>query len=71
MPGMLTCDWGMLTAVSLEDRQRSHCLGTCVLLDFTMIQCNTAHVFPGYYMEAENNISQILKERAAARGWRL
>ena len=35
-------------------------------LDSTMTQCNMAHAFLGYYMEAEDNVPQILKERAAA-----
>ena len=40
-------------------------------MDFNMIQCNTAHVFLDYYMEAEDNIPQVLKERAIARGCHL
>ena len=52
----------------LEDIQRSHSLGTCASLNPPMTQCNTAHVFLDHYMEAENSMPQILKERAAARG---
>ena len=36
-------------------------------MDYTMIQCNMAHVFLNYYMEAENIIPQILKDRAPER----
>ena len=36
-----------------------------------MIQSNMAHTFLDYYMEADDTIPQILKERAAAGGWRL
>ena len=43
-------------------------MGLVPFLDFTMIQCNMAHVFLDYYVEAEDNIPQILKERAAADG---
>ena len=69
MPGMLNLDWGMLTSASLEDVQRSHSLRTCLFQDFAMIQCNMAQVFLDYHMEAEDNVPQILKERAAARRW--
>ena len=48
---------------------REATLGMCAFLDSTTIQCNTAPVFLDYYMEAEDNAPQILKERAAARGW--
>ena len=44
-------------------------LGTCAFLDFTMIQYNMAHIFLDFYLEAEDNVPQILKERAAVRGW--
>ena len=40
----------------------------CASLDSTTIQCNTAPVFLDYCMEAEDNVPQILKERAAMRG---
>ena len=36
-------------------------------LDFTMIQCTIAHAFLDCYMEADDSIPQILKERAAVR----
>ena len=58
-------------SASLKDMQRSHSLGTRASLDSTIIQCNTAHVFLNHYREAENTTLQTLKERAAARGWRL
>ena len=44
---------------------------TCLSLDPTMMQCNMAHASLNCYMEAEDNAPQILKEGAAARGWRL
>ena len=68
MPGILNCEQGMLTSTSLKYIRRGHCLGTCAFMDSTMIQCNMAHVFLAYYMEAEDNVPQILKERAAVRG---
>ena len=68
---MLSGDQGMLTSASLEDIWRGHFLGTCAHLDPTMIQCNTAHALLDYYVEAEDNITQTLKERAAVRGWQL
>ena len=34
-------------------------------LDFSIIQYNMAHAFLDYYIEADDNIPQILKERAA------
>ena len=58
----------MQTSVSLKDGQRSHCLGMCVSLNSTMIQCNIAHVSLNYHLEAKDNVPQILKEIAAATG---
>ena len=58
----------MLTSASLKDVERSHSLVKCAFLDFIMIQCNMEHIFLTYYIEVENNVPQILKERAAARG---
>ena len=50
MPGMLNCDGGMLTCATLKDiMERPHSLGMCAFLDFTVIQCNMAHVFLAYY----------------------
>ena len=59
------------TSASVKDIQRSYSLGMCASLDSTMIQCNTAPASLNHYGEAEDNIPLILKERAAARGWRL
>ena len=59
------------TSASLKDAQRSYTLGTCVFLDFTVIQCNAAQVFLGCYLEAVDDTPQILKKTAAARGWQL
>ena len=66
-----------------EEHTVSHSLGTRASLDSTMIQCNMAHVSLDHYMEAEDNIQQIQKERAVQedgnseshkrtfqRGWR-
>ena len=64
----MTSNAELQTSASLKDVQRSHSLGMWALLDSTMTQCNTAHVFLDHYMEAENSMPQILKERAAARG---
>ena len=36
-------------------------------LDFTVMQCTTAHAFLDSYVEAEDSVPQILKERAAVR----
>ena len=64
---MLTFEWGVLTSASLRDIRRSHSLGTHDFLDFTTIQCNMAHIFMDSHLETKDNISQILKKRAAAR----
>ena len=58
-------------SASMKDVRRSHSFGTCASLDSTRIQCNMAHASLDYYMEAEDSALQILKERAAARGWQL
>ena len=65
---MLNRGWSLETSASLRDMWRGHSFGTCAFPDFTIIQCNMAHVFLDYYMEAENNIPQTLKERAVVRG---
>ena len=57
------------TSASMKDIWRSHSLGICASLDSTRIQCNTAHVSLNHYMEAKDNIQQILKDRAGARRW--
>ena len=59
------------TSASLKDVRRSHYLRTCAPLDFTLIQCNTAHTFLNHSREAENNAPQVLKEKEAVRGWHL
>ena len=66
---MLNRGWSLETSASLRDMWRGHSFGTCAFPDFTIIQCNMADVFLDYYMEAEDNICQILNEGAAARGW--
>ena len=38
-------------------------------LNFTVIWCTTAHAFLDCYLEADDTIPQILKERAVVRGW--
>ena len=43
----------------------------CAFLDSTMIQWNMAHVSLNHYVEAEDNVPQVLKETAAVRGWQL
>ena len=50
---------------------KGHPLGKGAFLDSTTIQCNMAHGFLGHHREAEDNVLQILRERAAARGWQL
>ena len=65
----MTGDAQLQIPAALTHVQRSHSLGTCASLDSTMTQCNTAHVSLNHCMEAEDNVPQILKERAAARGW--
>ena len=56
-------------SASLKEVQRNHSLGTCASLDSTMTQYSTAPISLNYYMEAEDSVPQILKERAAARAW--
>ena len=68
---MLNCDQRWQTSASLMDIKRRCSLEICAFPDFTMMQCNMAHVFLDCYIEAEDNISQILKEGAAVRRWRL
>ena len=65
---MLNCNQGMLTSASLKDIWRGPSLGTCAFLDSTITQCDMAHSFLDYYyMEAEDNVPPILKERTAVR----
>ena len=40
-------------------------------LESGLHQCNMAQVSLDYYLEAEDSVPQILKERAAMRGWEL
>ena len=58
------------TSASVKDAWRRPSLGTCASLGSTMIPFNVTHVFPNHYMEAEDNVPQILQERPAAR-WQL
>ena len=59
------------TSASLKDMQTVYSLRTCAIPDSAMTQCNTAHVFLNHCLETEDRAPQILKGRAATRGWRL